>query len=106
MANTTCRQCGQCCLVDVSVFVTAEDRQRWKKEGRQDILEMIEKEGTIWAGGTTVSQKTGREMWACPFLTPVDDHFVCTIYETRPVVCQHYEPGASELCSQFDETAD
>ncbi len=51
MANTACKQCGQCCLVDMSVFVTAEDEQRWEQEGRQDILEMIEKEGTIWAGG-------------------------------------------------------
>ncbi len=101
MANTACKQCGQCCLVDMSVFVTAEDEQRWEQEGRQDILEMIEKEGTIWAGGTTVSPQSGKEMWACPFLTPRDDRFACSIYETRPVVCEHFAPGSSELCSQF-----
>ncbi|MDP6779742.1 MAG: YkgJ family cysteine cluster protein [Candidatus Latescibacteria bacterium] len=101
MAELDCKQCGRCCLVDVSVFVTAKDRQRWEQEGRQDILETIEPEGTVWSGGITVSPQSGEEMWACPFLAPTGDRFICSIHETRPTVCEHYAPGSSELCSQF-----
>jgi Fe-S-cluster containining protein len=41
----------------------------------------------------------------CPFLDLQDGLFACTIYETRPRVCRHFEPGSSEICPQFRKRA-
>ncbi|MBA4396700.1 MAG: hypothetical protein C0394_04870 [Syntrophus sp. (in: bacteria)] len=97
----TCRRCGKCCLADFIAYASPEDQQRWRDEGRQDVLDMIEREHAVWMGDHLVSSQDGHYLRGCPFLAWDEDHSCCTIYETRPRICRKYEPGSSEICSQF-----
>ena len=84
-------------------YVTPEDLARWKQEGRQDILHIIETRSPAWMGDHFVSAHTGHYLYACPFLTLIDDQWTCSIYQTRPRVCRDYEPGSSEICPLWEE---
>jgi Fe-S-cluster containining protein len=97
----TCQRCGKCCLADFIAYAAPEDQERWCEEGRQDILAMIEREHAVWMGDHLVSSQDGHYLRGCPFLTWEGDHSCCTIYETRPRICRNYQPGSSEICSQF-----
>ncbi|MBN1380988.1 MAG: YkgJ family cysteine cluster protein [Deltaproteobacteria bacterium] len=97
----TCKRCGKCCLADANAYITDEDRKRWKKEGRTDILQMLEREHAIWAGDHLISSENGRYLHGCIFLAYENNQYVCKIYETRPKTCRDYEPGSSEICPQF-----
>lgn len=97
----SCRQCGKCCFVDLTAYAQLEDFERWRKENRQDILEMIEHRHLIWAGDRMISSETGNYPRECPFLYSSGGVFLCSIYETRPAVCRDYQPGSSELCPQW-----
>ncbi|MBT8491346.1 MAG: YkgJ family cysteine cluster protein [Deltaproteobacteria bacterium] len=96
-----CRRCGKCCLANLIVYVTAEDWKRWKRQGREDILHIIENQQAVWAGDHLVSAKNGEYIHGCPFLVREKNCYVCTIYETRPWVCRNYIPASSELCPQY-----
>lgn len=96
-----CKRCGKCCLTDLIAYVTDEDRGRWAKEAREDILHILEHESAVWAGDHIVSSIDGRKLQGCPFVLWEGALATCTIYETRPRVCRNYRPGSSELCSQF-----
>ena len=86
-----------------SLVFTIEDgdRKRWERENRQDILHVLENESPVWAGDHLISAKTGKSIQGCPFLKPDGDRFICTIYETRPIVCRNFTPGSSELCPLY-----
>lgn len=96
-----CHHCGKCCLVDFIAYITPEDLERWHHENRQDILNMIECEHAVWMGDHLVSSKNGHYLHGCPFLSWEGDESFCTIYATRPRICRRYQPGSSEICSQF-----
>jgi Fe-S-cluster containining protein len=99
-----CRRCGKCCLADFIAYVTqisSEDQERWRREGRQDILSVIQKEHAVWVGDHFISSDDGRYIHGCPFLAWEGDHATCTIYETRPEICRRYKPASSEICSQY-----
>jgi Fe-S-cluster containining protein len=96
-----CHRCGKCCLVDFVAYVTPEDMARWHGEVRQDILDMINREHAVWMGDHLVSSEDGHYLHGCPFLAWEGDYSLCTIYETRPGICSSYQPGSSEICSQF-----
>lgn len=96
-----CQRCGKCCLADFCAYVTAEDMERWRNEGRQDILAMIEHEQAVWMGDHLISAEDGRYLRGCPFLVWEDDRCFCAIYMTRPRTCRDYQPGSSEICPQF-----
>ncbi len=98
---TPCKRCGKCCLADMIAYTEQEDIDRWKREGRKDILHIIENEHAIWVGDHLISSEDGRYIHGCPFLKWEGDLCSCTIYETRPRVCRDYEPGSSELCPQW-----
>jgi Fe-S-cluster containining protein len=74
---------------------------RWHSEGRQDILNMIERENAVWMGDHLVSSANGHYLHGCPFLTWEGNDSLCTIYATRPLICRRYQPGSSEICSRF-----
>jgi len=97
----TCQRCGKCCLADFIAYVAQKDQERWRDEGRQDILAMIEREHAVWMGDHLVSSQDGHYLRGCPFLAWEGDHSCCTIYATRPQICRNYQPGSSEICSQF-----
>lgn len=98
----TCKRCGKCCLINVNAFITDDDLKRWRREGRTDILHILENEKAVWAGDHMVSARDGTRITCCPFLEHTGDHYTCTIYDTRPFVCRHFAPGSSDLCPQYD----
>jgi len=100
-SSLICKRCGVCCLADAHAYITDEDRKRWIKEGRQDILATLEREHAIWAGDHLISSVDGRYLHGCIFLALDGGHYKCTIYETRPKTCRDYQPGSSDICPQF-----
>jgi Fe-S-cluster containining protein len=96
-----CRRCGICCLADINAFITKDDLKRWEKEGREDILHLLQHEHAVWAGDHFVSSYDGRYIHGCIFLTWEDHQYSCTIYGTRPKTCRDYMPGSSAICLQF-----
>ncbi|MFB3926932.1 MAG: YkgJ family cysteine cluster protein [Syntrophales bacterium] len=96
-----CRRCGKCCLANLIAYVTDEDIGRWNREGRRDIILILEIEKGVWAGDRLVSSRDGKNLRGCPFFSCTGQAFSCSIYETRPEVCRNYIPGSSELCPQF-----
>jgi len=101
----TCKQCGTCCLADVNAYLTGEDMECWQREGRDDILHAIEHEHAVWEGDHLVSSLDGHYVHGCVFLAWGGTHYACAIYSTRPSVCRNYEPGSSEICTQFNKIA-
>lgn len=96
-----CKRCGICCLADASAYIHEKDTERWKAEGRNDILMKLEREHALWAGDHLVSSDDGRYLHGCIFLAYENNHYTCTIYETRPDTCRNYQPGSSEICPQY-----
>jgi len=97
----SCLQCGKCCFVDMTAYAEPEDYDRWRTENRQDILDLIEHRHLHWSGDRMISADTGLAPRECPFLHNAGKKWRCSIYETRPMVCRNYQPGSSELCSQW-----
>ena len=97
-----CMRCGKCCLTDLIAYVTEEDRNRWTRDGRTDILHILEKEHGMWAGDRLVSRDDGRLLQGCPFFIWDGALGTCAIYETRPRVCKDYVPGSSEFCPHYN----
>ncbi len=97
-SEPACMRCGKCCLADMPACASSEDIERWRSEGRKDILHVMETMGAVWAGDHFVSSHDGRYIHACPFLEWEGEWFKCSIYETRPRVCAEYRPGSSEIC--------
>ncbi len=99
MTDINCKRCGTCCLADMIADADAEDLERWKREGREDILQVYR--DARWMGDHFISATTGMTIHDCPFLNYRDGLFVCGIYEMRPRVCRAFKPGSSEICPQF-----
>ncbi len=100
-SNISCRFCGTCCLANFIAYVTDEDLSRWKHENRQDILKVIGHGHVIWMGDHMISATDGHYAHDCPFLQAESGRWLCSIYETRPLVCRTYEPASSEICPQW-----
>jgi len=98
----TCKRCGKCCLADMIDYALPEEYERWKAEGREDILHVVENEHAVWAGDHFISSLTGKYIYGCPFLRWEDDYFSCSIYEVRPSVCRNFRPGSSEICPLWE----
>ena len=96
MEGFSCRQCGACCRkLNYSRELTAADVQRWREQGRTDILK--------WAGtAADPSGQTVYRMWVspgtcrvaekCPFLIRVahENRWKCGIQDTKPQICRSY----------------
>ena len=99
--DVSCRRCGKCCLADFAAYVKEEDLQRWEREGRKDILSVIDREHAVWAGDHLISAADGRYLHGCPFLVWEGGHTACGIYATRPAVCRNFLPASAEICPQW-----
>ncbi len=97
----SCLCCGKCCFVDLTAYAHQEDFARWRAQDRLDIMEIIAHRHLIWAGDRMISADTGDYPRECPFLYNKGDKWLCSIYETRPLVCREYQPGSSPLCPQW-----
>ena len=107
-----CQQCGRCCIKFHEMWFTYEDWDRWKEEGRIDLLEhpcIDEKLHDIcepadigyWTAKEFKQylQKLAKEdgvkfLWGgyifrCPFLKWVKKgKYKCLIHETKPTFCR------------------
>ncbi len=90
-------------MADMIADADAGDLERWRREGREDILQVYS--DACWVGDHFMSVTTGMTIHDCPFLDFQEGLFICEIYETRPRVCRHFEPGSSEICPQFGKKA-
>lgn len=100
-SGAVCRRCGACCFVHFAAYVTDEDIDRWRREGREDILDFLRKDELLWAGDRLVSSESGTSLQRCPFLRIEGSRCSCAIYETRPRTCREFHPGSSELCPLY-----
>jgi len=89
-----CQQCGKCCKKYVGVLKsTVDDIERWKREGREDILKYVyifEIDGYVLGGDLWFDPRTGRELSKCPFLKRDKDKMVCLIHDTKPNICREF----------------
>jgi len=68
--------------------ISDEDMDRWRREGRQDILEQVADE----RGWLTLAR--------CAFLLDAGNGVeTCTIYHTRPQTCREYPLGIVHMQS-------
>ena len=95
----SCKRCGGCCQAHMGILASHRDILRWQREGREDILCLIEDEETLFGRN---GLGDGDYLDCCPFLVVERDHFACAIYETRPHTCRNFQPG-SPKCAQVTE---
>jgi Fe-S-cluster containining protein len=102
----TCKRCGTCCTNYIKLFATKDDIYRWKKKGRDDILNRVriryDHTGAIIAGDIWFNPRMGEKIIKrCPFLRKIrkTDKYACLIYETRPEICKRYpETSHNSIC--------
>jgi len=92
-----CIQCGKCCFMyGCMIPASDDDLARWKKQGRQDILDMAmiardPKTNRIIAAELWWDRSTGREFVYCPWIKKKKDGKVyCQIHDTKPQYCRDY----------------
>jgi Fe-S-cluster containining protein len=78
--------------------------ERWRRDGKLEILRAMEQSKSVWAGDIVVSSEDGKIFFTCSFLRREEKYHACAIYEDRPKVCSEYKPGSSELCLQYKST--
>lgn len=82
-----CRGCGTCCeLFGGHLRACRTDLDRWRAEGRDDLLRRTSPLGRLW-----LDPATGRTVARCPFLArDGPDAARCAIHETKPEICRAY----------------
>jgi len=97
--NFICLQCGNCCRWAGFRYVLKEDKDRWLKEGRKDILKYVgektvgdcgEDAYTFTAYPVISDIKKGLDRKPCVFLKKKDKKYECSIHDTKPIVCREY----------------
>ena len=102
-----CLRCGKCCkrtkwITNIELRLVWEDIERWRKEGRDDILKYVYVfEGL---GGDFFDKKTFKRFSKCPFLKKEGKIYSCSIHETKPRGCGLFpfyfdHQGTCENCS-------
>lgn len=82
-----CACCGRCCeSFGGHLNASQRDIERWKSEGRDDLLARVNHLGWIW-----VDPRTGRLEDPCPFIEKSADNCgLCLIHDTKPDICRDY----------------
>jgi Fe-S-cluster containining protein len=82
-----CLQCGQCCeSFGGHLHASPRDLKRWREQGRQDLLDGVNRLGWIW-----VDPQTKQPLDTCPHLDRSDPlHARCGIHEVKPDMCRAY----------------
>lgn len=85
--ESQCLCCGDCCRsFGGHLNATKQDLERWKFEGRNDLLRRVNHLGWIWVDPVT---KKTEEL--CPFILKLDaERSICSINETKPAMCRAY----------------
>lgn len=86
-----CRACGVCCEVYAGTLTASPaDLERWRAEGRADLLALVGEGGAIW-----VDPATGQRPERCPFLRRTGpEAALCGIHSTKPELCRAYPTAA------------
>jgi len=94
-----CQQCGNCCRWMGFNHITFEDRARWIKEGREDILKYVGKkckgengeDAYTWTAYPIIEKmRDAYKRKPCVFLTKDNGRYKCKIHETKPTVCKTF----------------
>ncbi len=104
-----CVRCGKCCMENWDfIFASVEDLERWKREGRKDLLAMTrpiykgeegkprtagfrkQPQGRLVAADIWFNPETGRKYRQCPFFESKGKKAGCRIHKTKPRVCRDY----------------
>ena len=88
-----CSSCGMCCRGErYGLILLPGDYDRWKQEGRDDILCYVESSiNGIYHALIWKSLETGEHLDYCPFLEKAgQDKYVCTIQDTKPRICKEF----------------
>jgi len=82
-----CLCCGQCCeSFGGHLHASEHDKQRWQKEGRDDLLARVNRLGWIW-----VDPDTKERLDRCPFIQETPEQLkICVIQDTKPDICRDY----------------
>jgi Fe-S-cluster containining protein len=82
-----CACCGRCCeFFGGHLHVTPRDLERWRRQGREDLLSRVNRLGWIW-----VDPQTKRREDRCPFIErSPDNKGLCRIHDTKPDMCRAY----------------
>ncbi|MCK4313641.1 YkgJ family cysteine cluster protein [Candidatus Bathyarchaeota archaeon] len=86
-----CEKCGRCCrntkwTVNLNSRLVREDIERWRREGRQDILQYV----LVFEGlGGDLLDLNRMFLSTCPFLKKGKDRkYMCSIHGTKPFACR------------------
>ncbi len=82
-----CLCCGECCESFGGHLPASEhDIKRWRREGREDLLNRVNRLGWIW-----VDPDTKALLERCPFIDKISEQqSLCAIQETKPDICRDY----------------
>lgn len=86
-----CAACGVCCEFFAGTLSAGpSDLERWRREGRLDLLERVGEDGRLW-----LDPVTGLPAERCPFLVPAGPgRAECGIHATKPALCRDYPTAA------------
>ena len=83
-------------------LVCEEDVQRWKREGRKDILDALQEERVIKDSPETRAIIGEPPTGKCRFLNDNGNGgTTCAIYATRPKLCRDFKPGSAKICPLY-----
>ncbi len=85
--HRTCACCGRCCeLFGGHLHAYDADIRRWKRDDREDLLQMVNHLGWIW-----VDPVTKAPLDRCPFIYRSESELsLCQINDTKPDMCREY----------------
>lgn len=85
--ESRCACCGNCCeAFGGHLNASKNDLDRWRLEGREDLLGRVNRLGWIW-----VDPETKARVDPCPFILRIDaERAICSINETKPAICRAY----------------
>lgn len=85
--ESRCACCGNCCVAfGGHLNASKYDLERWHQEGREDLLNRVNRLGWIWVDPVTKAREE-----RCPFILQIDaERAVCAINETKPAMCRSY----------------
>ncbi|MDD2366819.1 MAG: YkgJ family cysteine cluster protein [Desulfuromonadaceae bacterium] len=91
--QTCCLCCGDCCeAFGGHLHASENDKERWRREGREDLLARINRLDWIW-----VDPETKQPLERCPFITSIpENRKICAIQDTKPDICRDYPTLAHE----------
>ena len=92
-----CARCGKCCKIRDAYCTSGDpdDIERWRAEGREDILawvEMISTGHEIIGYDLWVDPETGEDVDSCHWYDedPATGESICLIQDTKPKHCREF----------------